>query len=182
MTLSRKGRFLEDGLILLGWLVRLAGSDGSVQGQQGKAAAGGLLRDINSNCILAYTMSLGICSITRAEIRGALEGVRWAWEAGHRKLEVQIDSQAVVAILSDTNLQITHSHALEVLEFQEWLKRDWEVKLSHVYREANHAADHLASRGHTVTRGCHLIDPTDGSLAYFIRYDCMGISKTRLIN
>ncbi|CAN1744711.1 Putative ribonuclease H protein At1g65750 [Linum perenne] len=152
------------------------------RGQQGKAAAGGLLRDINSNCILAYTMSLGICSITRAEIRGALEGVRWAWEAGHRKLEVQIDSQAVVAILSDTNLQITHSHALEVLEFQEWLKRDWEVKLSHVYREANHAADHLASRGHTVTRGCHLIDPTDGSLAYFIRYDCMGISKTRLIN
>ncbi|CAN1744712.1 Putative ribonuclease H protein At1g65750 [Linum perenne] len=90
------------------------------------------------------------------------------------------------AIGFDINGAVWQSSYIEwlmhFLKSDEWLKRDWEVKLSHVYREANHAADHLASRGHTVTRGCHLIDPTDGSLAYFIRYDCMGISKTRLIN
>ncbi|CAN1166059.1 Putative ribonuclease H protein At1g65750 [Linum perenne] len=163
-----------------GWIT--LNSDGSVQGQQGKAAAGGLLRDNNGTCVLAYTMNLGTCSITRAEIRGALEGIRRAWDAGYRRLEVQIDSQAVVALLSVTSSRITHSHALEVLEFQEWMTRDWEVKISHVYREANHAADHIASRGHSVSRGSHLVDPTDSNLAYFIRYDCMGISETRMIN
>ncbi|CAN1148227.1 Putative ribonuclease H protein At1g65750 [Linum perenne] len=152
-----------------GWIT--LNSDGSVQGQKGKAAAGGLLRDNNGNCVLAYTMNLGTCSITRAEIRGALDGIRRAWDSGYRRLEIQIDSQAVVALLSETSSRITHSHALEVLEFQDWMKRDWEVKLSHVYLEANHAADHIASRGHTVPRGSHLVDPMDRNLAYFIRYD-----------
>ncbi|CAN1830176.1 Putative ribonuclease H protein At1g65750 [Linum perenne] len=163
-----------------GWIT--LNSDGSVQVQQGKAAAGGILIDSNGNCILAYTMNLGICSITRAEIRGALEGVRRAWNSGYRRLEIQIDSQAVVALLRETSSKITHSHALEVLEFQDWMKHDWEVKLIRVYREANHAADHLASRGHTSPRGSHLVDSADRNLAYFIRYDCMGVSETRLIN
>ncbi|CAN1743093.1 Putative ribonuclease H protein At1g65750 [Linum perenne] len=116
-----------------GWFT--LSSDGSLQGQQGRAAAGGILRDNNGNCILAYTMNLGICSITRAEIRGALEGVRRAWDYGVRRLEIQIDSQAVVALLRETSSDIAHSHALDVLEFQEWMKREWEVKLIHVFRK-----------------------------------------------
>ncbi|CAN1249810.1 Putative ribonuclease H protein At1g65750, partial [Linum perenne] len=111
-----------------------------------------------------------------------LEGVRRAWNSGYRRLEIQIDSQAVVALLRETSSKITHSHALEVLEFQDWMKHDWEVKLIRVYREANHAVDHLASRGHTSPRGSHLVDSADRNLAYFIRYDCMGVSETRLIN
>ncbi|CAN1181380.1 hypothetical protein LINPERHAP2_LOCUS35350 [Linum perenne] len=93
----------------------------------------------------------------------------------------KIDSQAVVAILRQTSSEITHSHGLEVLEFQEWMGRDWEVKLKHVYREVNHATDHLASRGHAVPRGSHLVENTDRDLAYFVRYDFMGISEPRLI-
>ncbi|CAN1821542.1 Putative ribonuclease H protein At1g65750 [Linum perenne] len=126
-------------------------------------------------------MNLGVCTITRAELRGALEGIRRAWESGVRKLEIQIDSQAVVAILRETSSEITHSHALEVLEFQEWMGRDWEVKLSRVYRKANHAANHLTSRGHAMPRGSYLVDTMDGELAYFVRYDLMGISEPRLI-
>ncbi|CAN1170716.1 Putative ribonuclease H protein At1g65750 [Linum perenne] len=104
-------------------------------------------------------MNLGICSITKAEIRGALEGIKRAWEAGYRKVEIQLDSQAAIAILND----------------------NWEVDIKHIYREANYAADHLASRGHTCPRGSHCIDLTDCRLAHFLRYDCMGISEPRLI-
>ncbi|CAN1153876.1 hypothetical protein LINPERHAP2_LOCUS19685 [Linum perenne] len=30
-------------------------------------------------------------------------------------------------------------------------------------------------------RGSHLLDTKDGNLAYFVRYDIMGISEPRLI-
>ncbi|CAN1821545.1 Putative ribonuclease H protein At1g65750 [Linum perenne] len=190
VAMTRDTLFLEGQgtrrLVEISWVASLdswftLNSDGSVQGRQGKAVAGGLLRDSTGNCVLAYTMNLGVCTITRAELRGALEGIRRAWESGVRKLEIQIDSQAVVAILRETSSEITHSHALEVLEFQEWMGRDWEVKLSRVYRKANHAANHLTSRGHAMPRGSYLVDTMDGELAYFVRYDLMGISEPRLI-
>ncbi|CAN1179618.1 Putative ribonuclease H protein At1g65750 [Linum perenne] len=90
----------------------------------GKAAAGGLLRDREGNCIQAYALNLGACSITRAEIRGALEGIRRAWSEGFRSVEAQLDSQAAIAILSDRSPNIDHQHALEALEFRDWLNRD----------------------------------------------------------
>ncbi|CAN1824961.1 Putative ribonuclease H protein At1g65750 [Linum perenne] len=169
------------------WRARNAGpiggvtlnSDGSLL--RGKAAAGGLFRDSDGRCLAAYAMNLGSCTIARAEIRGALEGIKRAWEAGYCKLEVQLDSKAAVAILSNKRLEITHGHAVEVLEFREWLGRDWELTIRHVYREANFAADHLASRGHELPRGSHWIDPIDCRLAYFVRYDCMGLTVPRLI-
>ncbi|CAN1800305.1 Putative ribonuclease H protein At1g65750 [Linum perenne] len=156
-------------------------SDGSVLGLPGRSAAGGLIRDSEGNCLDAYTINLGACSITRAEIRGAIEGVRRAWRQGYRKLEIQMDSTAAVAILLDKESTLSHQYALEALEFKDWLQRDWTVTIKHIYREANHAADYLANLGHNTTRGTHLVDVSNCNLAYFIRYDCMGISEPRMI-
>ncbi|CAN1166153.1 Putative ribonuclease H protein At1g65750 [Linum perenne] len=163
-----------------GWVT--VNSDGSVLGTRGHAAAGGLLRDGAGNCIHAFAFNLGVCSITRAEIRGALEGIRRAWAEGFRRVEVQMDSQAAIAILLDKSLTIAHQHALEVLEFRDWMNRDWVLRLKHVYREANRAADFLANLGHSMPRGCHEVPISDCNLAYHVRYDCMGISEPRLVN
>ncbi|CAN1775003.1 Putative ribonuclease H protein At1g65750, partial [Linum perenne] len=149
----------------------IVNSDGSVLGNHGKAAAGGLLRDREGNCIDAFAINLGACSITRAEIRGALEGIRRAWSEGFRNVEVQLDSYAAITIFSDSNPKIDRQHALEVLEFRDWLRRDWDLRLKHVYREANQAADFLASLGHTLQRGCHSIPILNCNIAYHIRYD-----------
>ncbi|CAN1756518.1 Putative ribonuclease H protein At1g65750, partial [Linum perenne] len=163
-----------------GWLI--VNTDGSVQGINGKAAAGGLLRDEAGNCLFAFAINLGNCSITRAEIRGALEGIRAAWREGFRKVEEQIDSQAAIAILLDKNQLLDHQHGIEVLEFRDWVAKDWDLRLKHIYREANQAADYLANLGHTLPMGCHSISCSDCNLAYHVRYDCMGISEPRLIN
>ncbi|CAN0856284.1 hypothetical protein LINGRAHAP2_LOCUS6457, partial [Linum grandiflorum] len=48
-----------------------------------------------------------------------------------------------------------HEHASLVLQFQQLLRREWEVKLFHVYREGNCLADHLAGRGHGLPLGTH---------------------------
>ncbi|CAN1850138.1 Putative ribonuclease H protein At1g65750, partial [Linum perenne] len=95
----------------LGWIT--VNSDGSVRGNRGKAAAGGLLRDREGNCLRAYAVNLGACSITRAEIRGAIEGIRCAWTEGYRKVEVQMDSQTAIAILLDRRPSIDHNTPLK---------------------------------------------------------------------
>ncbi|CAN1185481.1 Putative ribonuclease H protein At1g65750 [Linum perenne] len=92
-----------------------------------------------------------------------------------------MDSKMVMSILLNSEPGSSHQYTLEVLEFQEWLQRDWEVKVIHVYREANQAADYLANLGHNTTRRVHTVDISDCILAYFVRYDCLGIYEPRVI-
>ncbi|CAN1167001.1 Putative ribonuclease H protein At1g65750 [Linum perenne] len=62
------------------------------------------------------------------------------------------------------------------------LIRDWEVQLTHVYREANCAADHLANLGHSFDIGMYLFDFPDVSLAHWLRYDLIGVALPRVIS
>ncbi|CAN1249919.1 Putative ribonuclease H protein At1g65750 [Linum perenne] len=50
-----------------GWVT--LNSDGAVNTDSGKASAGGLIRDNLGMVLNAYTVNLGSCTITRAEIR-----------------------------------------------------------------------------------------------------------------
>ncbi|CAN1743223.1 Putative ribonuclease H protein At1g65750 [Linum perenne] len=129
---------------------------------------------------MAFSYNLGRCSITRAELRGAVHGLSIAWNLGYRRVLVQMDSAAAIAIL-EAKGEIDHQHAMEVIQYRELLTRDWTVKIKHIYREANKAADSLANRGHSLGLGCHLISGSDRGLGLYLRYDCIGVSENRLI-
>ncbi|CAN1797825.1 Putative ribonuclease H protein At1g65750 [Linum perenne] len=104
-----------------GWVT--CNSDGSVDLAGGRAAAGGLLRDSEGRCLLAFTMNLGNCSITRAEMRGAIEALQRTWDAGYRKVLLQLESQAAIDLLiQDDNMRTPH--ALETASFKELRHRD----------------------------------------------------------
>ncbi|CAN1824351.1 Putative ribonuclease H protein At1g65750 [Linum perenne] len=105
-------------------------------------------------------MNLGQCYITRAEIRGAITGLELAWEYGFWQVELQVDSQAAIALLSST----------AVPEHQQ------------VFREANKAADFLASQGYEFPFGTHLFSLSNCKLGHIMRYDCLGVSEPRLIS
>ncbi|CAN1264569.1 Putative ribonuclease H protein At1g65750 [Linum perenne] len=125
----------------------------------GNAAAGGLLRTNLGRCIGAFSTNLGRCSITRAELRGIIGGLNLAWDAGARRVMVQVDSRAAVNLISKAG-NPCHQH---------------------IYREGNQAADYLADIGHGLPTGTHSINVMDSTLCYFLRRDCMGISEPRLI-
>ncbi|CAN1833322.1 Putative ribonuclease H protein At1g65750 [Linum perenne] len=155
-------------------------TDGSFDARRGRAAAGGLARDSYGRCRFAYTMNLGSCSITRAEMRGATEGLRRAWDAGYRRVVLQLDSQAAITLLnSDEGLY--NQHGLEIENFRELRGRDWMVVTKHTYREGNHAADYLASIGYDYPFGSHSVSLSNCNLGYFLRYDCLAISEQREI-
>ncbi|CAN1333599.1 Putative ribonuclease H protein At1g65750 [Linum perenne] len=104
-------------------------------------------------------MNLGKCSITRAELRGAVSGLQLAWERGYYKIQLRLDSQCAVQLLQGYDLE---DHA-------------------HVYRESNHVADYLANIGHSCSLGFHSIEQFDPNFCYWLHYDQLGVSEVRLI-
>ncbi|PNX90804.1 ethylene responsive transcription factor 1b [Trifolium pratense] len=93
-----------------------------------------------------FAKYVGMCNAFVAELWGVLEGLRLVRRLGFNKVELNIDSQAVVqAIKSNCSNSLVGGSLLK----QIWrlLEIDWEVEVSHVYREANKCADALANIG-----------------------------------
>ncbi|CAN1785082.1 Putative ribonuclease H protein At1g65750 [Linum perenne] len=162
-----------------GWVV--LNSDGSADRRIGRATAGGILRDSEGRGLLAFSMNLGRCSITRAEMRGAIEGLRRTWDAGHRNVILRMDSRAAIALLTNAS-ETPHQHAMEAFEFQDLQRRDWRLEIEHTFREGNRTADFLASLGYDYPFGSHNVAISDSRLGYFLRLDCFGIAVPRLIS
>ncbi|CAN1157040.1 hypothetical protein LINPERPRIM_LOCUS27731 [Linum perenne] len=58
---------------------------------------------------------------------------------------------------------------------------DWEVTLSHVYRESNFLADSLATKAHSIPFGTHLVEFDDPVVARWSAYDRLRSSQPRLV-
>ncbi|CAI0429938.1 unnamed protein product [Linum tenue] len=156
-------------------------TDGSVLSPSGYAAAGGLLRDSLGRCSSAFACNMGKCSITAAELKGAIVGLQLAWERGFRKVQLKLDSTTAIAIIRDRS-DDDHRHGILAKHVNHLLDRDWDVSISHVYREGNRTADFLANLGHSLTFGTHHVDVCCSDLCRWLDYDVMGISQTRIIN
>ncbi|CAI0625935.1 unnamed protein product [Linum tenue] len=63
------------------------------------AAAGGIIRDELGRCRGAFASKLGVCTITRTEIIGMLEGLEMAWKKGFRKVHLETDSTTTLVLL-----------------------------------------------------------------------------------
>ncbi|CAI0403025.1 unnamed protein product [Linum tenue] len=72
-------------------------------------------------------------------------------------------------------------HYTQVTEIRRRLHRDWTVRIDHVFREANFAADHLASIGQSKPIGVHVIDRPCTSLLYWLYFDRVGSETPRFV-
>ncbi|CAN1242896.1 Putative ribonuclease H protein At1g65750, partial [Linum perenne] len=121
---------VEVGWKAAGYPSATLNTDGSVLRTTGVAAAGGAIRNWQGRTIDAFTANLGSCSITRAELT----------------------SIVIVSILSQESPS-DHQHAALVLQYRRLKERSWTTNLIHIFREANHLADALASKGTTLDLG-----------------------------
>ncbi|CAN1282044.1 Putative ribonuclease H protein At1g65750 [Linum perenne] len=104
-----------------------------------------------------------------------VQGMKLAWDLGVRKLLVQSDSKAAIAILQREDTD--HQHAILVSEFRELISRSWDLSLTHVFREANYCADYLANLGHQFHIGLHLFSQPNPALTHWLRFDLFGITS-----
>ncbi|CAL1367079.1 unnamed protein product [Linum trigynum] len=119
-----------------GWVA--LNTDGSVK--NGQAAAGGVLRDDSARILKAFAGNIGEVSITRAELEGMVHGLKMAWDEGFRRVVLQTDSQAAIRLIEGAEERTPHF--LAVQSARRLLDRDWQVRLVHVFREGNYAADY----------------------------------------
>ncbi|CAN1781814.1 Putative ribonuclease H protein At1g65750 [Linum perenne] len=103
-----------------------------------------------------------------------------AWDRGIRKLEIQTDSLCVVTILSQM-VNPDHYHATIVAGYKRLLERNWTIILKHIFREANHLANSIASKGHQVSLEYHTVDCRDDTIRYWERYDSIRGTETHRI-
>ncbi|CAN1141554.1 hypothetical protein LINPERHAP1_LOCUS29479 [Linum perenne] len=119
-------------------------------------------------------MNFGCCTITRAEIRGAISGIEISWNYGYRQVELQLNSHAAISMLNSRDEPL-HQYATKVIYFIELCCLEWNVHIRYVYHKGNKVVDFLASHGYEFPFVIHLSPLSDCNLGYFLRYDCFSI-------
>ncbi|CAI0443566.1 unnamed protein product [Linum tenue] len=77
--------------------------------------------------------------------------------------------------------QTEHRYHNLIQQFKRLLQHNWEIRISHIFREGNKVVDFLANKGHAARIGFHDFDITDPGLSFRLLYDSLGIAQTRLI-
>ena len=68
-----------------------------------------------------------------------------------------MDSMAAFLCITQSHEEISANTAI-IRDIKRLLDRQWQVKIKHIYREANRAADFLASYVQHFNFGCHHLD------------------------
>ncbi|CAN1134762.1 Putative ribonuclease H protein At1g65750, partial [Linum perenne] len=96
----------------------------------------GLFETLRGAASLLFSLNIGLCSITRAEIWAAITGLELAWDAGYWKVMLEMDFRAAGLILTGDGSG-GHQYTREVGRFHELVGRDWSFNMRNIYREEN---------------------------------------------
>ncbi|CAA7020915.1 unnamed protein product [Microthlaspi erraticum] len=144
---------------MIGWNPPVSGwfklnTDGASRGNPGPAAAGGVIRNHHGEWCGGFGLNIGRCTAPLAELWGVYYGLYIALDKKITRLEVEVDSELVVGFLT-TGIGDSHPLSFLVRLCHGLLAKDWLVRISHVYREANRLADGLANYALTLPLGFH---------------------------
>ena len=93
-------------------------------------------------------------------------------------MELEVDSESVAGFLQ-TGIHDSHPLSFLVRLCYGFISRDWLVKISHVYREANYLADGLATYAFSLSFGLHFFEDVPDCVAYVLLEDFQGVSRSR---
>ncbi|KAG7556791.1 Ribonuclease H domain [Arabidopsis suecica] len=163
---------------IISWL-KLS-TDGASHGNPGPATAGGALRGEDGEWLGGFALNIGICSAPLAELWGVYYGLVIAWERGFRRVELEVDSELVVGFLQ-AGISDTHLLSFLVRLCHGFISRDWLVRVSHVYREANRLADGLANYVFSLDLGFLSLDSCPECVVSIMLEDVNGIGVPRSV-
>lgn len=148
-----KGR-VEDRWVR--WIPPIAGwyklnCDGARDVRTGVACSGGIVRDSSGQWCIGYSHNVGHCSALEAELWGILQGLRISIQKAFHKLHVERDSWDAMQLLTSTD---GGRGAWPIVRDCRTLMRCFsDIKVEHIFREANGAADFLAKQGFAQRQG-----------------------------
>jgi ribonuclease HI len=128
-----------------------------------------------------FARNVGMCNAFTAELLGVVEGLCLAQRLALTKIELCIDSQAVIQVISTGKIKGTVGNAL-IKRIKGLLAlNNWEVQISHVYREANRCADALTNIGCSLDHNVIFYDTCPDIISDIMLADLMGITTPRMI-
>ncbi|CAA7022190.1 unnamed protein product [Microthlaspi erraticum] len=161
-----------------GWIK--INTDGASKGNSGLAYAGGVIRDANGAWCQGFALNIGMCTAPLAELWGVYYGLVIAWERRSQRVELEVDSEVVVGFLKSGISEVNPLSFLVCL-CHGLISRDWIVRISHVYREANRLADGLANYASSLSLGFHLFDFVSDIVNPILLEDIVGVSFPRRV-
>lgn len=179
---SRKQSLVE---VDVKWLLPEPGlvcvnTDGALKEGMMLAACGGVTRDSNGLWLEGFSRCLGYATVYMAELCGTFEGLTMANEKGFTRVELRMDSQVAVDCLLGKKQGSMHGRIL-VSRIRALLDLEWQVRVCHIYREANAVADGQASLGCTHGGDLIIYDSPPPSIRNLLDADLLGVSTPRLI-
>ena len=164
----------------IGW--HKLNTDGSLVGANGLAGCGGVIRDSNGCWINGFTMSINTTSSIATELWALREGLHLCVNAHIQAVEIELDASAAISLLA-SNISSNRDLSGLIDDCRELLLQLPQVKLSHVFREANFCADALARMGSPVTNfNSHFASPPPHCVIPLLLADSMGMYRLRLCN
>ena len=154
--------------------------DGSVKQDQKVAACGGVFRDASGAWIFGFCHNLGSSSVVVAEIWGLISALYLAWDRGIRRLILEADSKLAINFVKE-GVHDHHPLSGLVAHARRLLNQNWEVKLSHVFREGNCVADFLADFAHQCPLGVQILEDPPPGCGTLILNDASGVSFMRSV-
>ncbi|KAJ1381872.1 Ribonuclease H domain [Sesbania bispinosa] len=128
--------------------------DGSYFQDCHRMGVGGVFRTSSCLCLGGFQGFVGPGDCFEAELLAVLVGLQFAWMKGWRDLIVETDALEVVQAVQDTNISF-HKHLGAIQSIRDYTQRNWNVSVTHIFREGNHVADLLAKHGALNDRDVH---------------------------
>ena len=140
----------------------------------------GALLEILQVCS-GFVANLGSCPITVAEIWAIYYSLVLAWQKGFRHILLESDSSSAISLIQKESIE-RHPFASVIKRVQYLLTREWVVHISHIFREANNAADFLANLGYSVQLGVCFYDIAPNGLAPLLMHDSVAVLFSRSVS
>jgi ribonuclease HI len=156
-------------------------TDGAAKQSEKKAGCGGVIRDNNGSWIDGFAKALGDTTAYMAELWGIYEGLKLAYHKGVKNLELRTDSAVLANSLQDRKKGSVMGCVL-MRKIRTLLDGPWEIRIIHVYREANRCADMLANMGSEGTSGIVYFANPPSRVVQLVDDDVRGVSFPRLIS
>jgi ribonuclease HI len=163
----------------MGWYT--LNTDGAAKISDSKAGCGGIVRNDTDNWVEGFAKALGDTTAYMAELWGVFEGLKLAKRRGVTKLDLRIDSEVIVKSLQARKNGSAMGCTL-MKKIYKVLEDFQEVRITHVFREANRCADMLANMGCSNIDNILYFEYPPVEVMQIVDDDYRGVSFPRLVS
>ncbi|CAL8992017.1 unnamed protein product, partial [Prunus brigantina] len=143
-----------------------------LKGEDGRIAAGGVLRDSSGQWMRGFAVNLGVGQVLEAELWGIYLGLKLAWDIGCSAVVFESDSATAVHLLNK-NVEDLHHLATMLWGCKDYINKNWVCSIHHVYRECNMVGDKLAELGSCLELGLSTFQDPPDSIRSFLSEDLL---------